>query len=93
MCVGTDYAILLRFYSDINFLLKEITKEKIKNNLQDNYCDDILTQCISFFKTIDLFIDKDFDLMKSIELNKVELERKINPEHLEYLTDLTKDEI
>ena len=31
--------------------------------------------------------------MKSIELNKVELERKINPEHLEYLSDLTKDEI
>ena len=33
MCVGQNYSILFRFYTDINFVVKEITKEKIKNNL------------------------------------------------------------
>ena len=72
----------MRFYDDINFEIKEITKEKIKNSLKDNYCDDILFQCIAFFKTIDLFIVKDYDLLKSIELNRKEIERKVETEHL-----------
>lgn len=90
LCVGENYSIILRFYDDINFEVKEITKEKIKNALKDGYCDDILFQCISFFKTIDLFITKDYDLLKSMELNRKEIERKVEPEHLQYLLELTK---
>ncbi len=93
LCVGDNYSIVLRFYADINFEVKEITKEKVKNKLKDGFCDNKLFQCISYFKAMELFIDKDFDLLKSIELNKKELERKIDPEHLDYLVKLTQDEI
>lgn len=83
----------MNFYSDINFLVKEVTKEKIKNSLKENYCDGILFQCISFFKILDMFIDKDYDLMRSLEINKKEMQRKIEPHHLIYLTELTKKEM
>ena len=42
LCVGENYSILLRFYEEIVFILKEITKEKIKEKMDVNFCDDVL---------------------------------------------------
>ena len=42
---------------------------------------------------MELFIDKDFDLLKSFEFNKKELERKIEPQNLTYLLELTQKEL
>lgn len=92
-CAGENYAVILRFYNSVNFEVKEITKEKIKNKLKDGFCNDVLFECITFFKTFELFVDKDFDLMKSFEFNKKELERKIQPSNLTYLLELTADEL
>ena len=92
-CTGDNYSVILRFYNSVNFEVKEITKEKIKNKLKDGFCNDVLFECITYFKTMELFIDKDFDLMKSFEFNKKELERKIQPENLTYLLELTSSEL
>ena len=48
---------------------------------------------MSFFKVIELFIDKDYDVIKSIEFNQKELERKIEAQHLEFLVESMKDEL
>merc|ERR1711976_117767 len=66
-CTGENYSIIINFYNSVNLQVKEITKEKIKNKLEDNFCDEIIDQCITFFKTMELFIDKDYDLIKSFE--------------------------
>lgn len=92
-CTGENFSIILRFYNSVNFEVKEITKEKIKNKLKDGFCNDVLFECITFFKTMELFIDKDFDLLKSFEFNTKELERKIQSENLSYLLDLTQGEL
>ena len=93
MCVGDNYSIVLNFYKEINYEIKEITKEKIKNKMDDNFCTNILFECVAFFKKVGLFIDLDYDLMSSMEDNKEELERKIEPENLRYLINLTENEI
>jgi hypothetical protein len=92
-CTGDNYSVILRFYNSINFEVKEITKERIKNKLTDGFCNDVLFECITYFKTMELFIDKDFDLLKSFEFNKKELERKIEPQNLTYLLELTQKEL
>lgn len=93
LCVGDNYSIILNFYKEINYEIKEITKEKIKNKMDDNFCNNILFECIAFFKKIGLFIDLDYDLLSSMQDNKEELERKIEPENLRYLMNLTESEI
>lgn len=41
-CVGTNFVIIDRFYSEIMEILTEIIKEKIKNLMIPNFCDKIL---------------------------------------------------
>lgn len=93
ICAGDNYSIVIRFYHNINFQIKEIIKEKVKGELKNGYCDNILFMCIEYFKVLEMFIEKDFDLMKAIELNRPELERKIDEDRLNYLVRLTEREV
>ncbi len=93
MCVGENYAIILRFYKEVIFEIKEITKEKIKSKLKDGFCDNILFMCIDFFKALEIFMDKDFDIVHSLELSRKNLERRIDRDKLDYLEKLTEDEV
>lgn len=92
-CVGDDYSIILKFYDDMNAYIREVTKDNIKSKLRDGYCNEHLIECLDFFRVVELFIDKDFDLLKCIEFNKVELGRKLGAPILSHLTDVTEDEI
>lgn len=90
ICVGENYSILINFYKDINFLLREITKERIKNTLKPNFCSLIVFQCIYFFKTIDMFMKKDYNLANALEMNEDVMKRTIDGENLYYLIKKTK---
>ena len=92
-CVGDNYSIVLKFYDDINSYIRELTKDHIKCKLRNGFCDDNLIECLEYFQTIELFIDKDFDLMKSLEFNKAELSRKIGTRLLSQLMKVTEDEL
>ena len=92
-CVGEDYKIVLETYENILKEIKEITKERIKNSLEEGFCEDILFMCIEYFKTIELFIDLDFDITKSLQANRKELERKINPSKLDYLIQVSENKL
>ena len=92
-CVGENYSILLQTYNRILFQVKEITKERIKNSMREGFCDPILFMCINFFQAIELFIELDYDITKSLEFNKKELERKISPVKLEYLIQISEDKL
>jgi hypothetical protein len=93
MCVGENYAIILRFYKEVIFEIKEITKEKIKSKLKDGFCDNILFMCIEYFKALEIFMDKDFEIIHSLELSRKNLERRIDRDKLDYLEKLTEDEV
>ena len=93
ICAGDNYAIVIRFYNDVNFSIKEIVKERIKGDLKNGFCDNILNACIDYFRALEIFISKDYDIMKAIELNRPELERKIDPDRLDYLVQITEQEI
>ena len=92
-CAGENYSIVIQTYSRILFQVKEITKERIKNSMREGFCDDILFMCIDFFKAIELFIELDYDITKSVEFNKKELERKISPVKLDYLIQISMDKL
>ena len=92
-CVGENYSIVIQTYERILFQVKEITKERIKNSMRDGFCDDILFMCIDFFKAIELFIELDYDITKSLEFNHKELERKISPVKLDYLIQISDDKL
>ena len=92
-CVGENYSIVIQTYERILFQVKEITKERIKNSMREGFCDDILFMCIDFFRAIELFIELDYDITKSMEFNKKELERKISPVKLDYLLQISMDKL
>ena len=92
-CAGENYSIVIQTYSRILFQVKEITKERIKNSMREGFCDDILFMCIDFFKAIELFIELDYDITKSLEFNQKELERKISPVKLDYLIQISEDKL
>ena len=92
-CAGENYSIVIQTYARILFQVKEITKERIKNSMREGFCDDILFMCIDFFKAIELFIELDYDITKSLEFNKKELERKISPVKLDYLIQISMDKL
>ena len=92
-CVGENYSIVLNSYQDILYGVKEITKERIKNSMQEGFCDDILFMCIEFFKAVELFIKLDYDITKSLDFNRKELERKINPSKLQYLIQISASKL
>ena len=92
-CVGENYSIVLNSYQDILYEVKEITKERIKNSMQEGFCDDILFMCIEFFKAVELFIKLDYDITKSLEFNRKELERKIMASKLQYLIQISASKL
>jgi hypothetical protein len=92
-CVGDNYAIILKFYDDMNAYIRELTKDNIKAKLRDGFCNNHLIECLDFFKIVEILIDKDFDLLKSIEFNRIELSRKLGASVLNHLTDITESEL
>ena len=92
-CVGDDYSIVLKFYDDMNSYIREVTKDNVKAKLRDGYCNEHLIECLDYFKVVELLIDKDFDLLKSIEFNRIELSRKLGAPILNHLTDITEAEL
>ena len=92
-CVGDNYSIVLRFYDKINQYVKELTKDNIKGKVSTNFCVVNLLSCLEFFKIIGMFIDMDFDLLKSVEINIKELNRKIGERVVKTLMDITHGEL
>ena len=92
-CVGDNYSIVLRFYDNINQYIRELTKDNIKSKIRTNYCVINLVPCLEFFKIIGMFIDMDYDLLKSVDINILELNRKIGERVVKNLMDITHDEL
>lgn len=93
MCAGANFSIVLRFYRDIGFVVKEVIKEKIKIALKNGFCDNIPFMCISFFKALELFIKMDYDLLQSLDLSVGELSRKIDEDKLNYMINVAKEQV
>ncbi len=92
-CVGDDYSIVLKFYDDMNAYIRELTKDNVKAKLRDSFCNTHLIECLDYFKVVEILIDKDFDLLKSIEFNRVELSRKLSASVLNHLSEITESEL
>ena len=70
LCVGENYSILLRFYSEIIFILKEIIKEKVKNQMTPNFCTDRTSDCLNFFIILGMFMEKEIDVENAFRINE-----------------------
>ena len=92
VCVGDNYTIVLRFYQDFNYQLRETIKERILKGLPKAFCNDSPDSCLEFFKALEMYIEKDYDLMGGLQRTMAELERKIDRERLETLVSVTEQE-
>ena len=92
-CVGDGYSIVLRFYDNINQYIRELTKDNIKSRIRSDYCVVNFIPCLEFFKIIGMLIDMDYDLIKSVDLNLEELNRKIGENVVKKLMDITHQEL
>ena len=93
LCAGDNYSIVLRFYKNLNFQIKELVKGKIKKKLSRGYCNKNAMECMEYFRMLETFINKDFELLRSIELTRSELKQKIDEDKLNYLIRITEQEI
>lgn len=93
LCAGYNYSIILRFFKEINYEVKETVKEKIKANMRSGFCDNSLYMCMDYFSMLDLFMDKDLSVMETMQANLPELERRIDKGKLEYMMRLSEQEI
>lgn len=72
-CVGPNYSILLRFYEEIVFILKEITKEKIKNQMAPDLCLDKTNECLRFFIILGTFMEKQIEVDNAFRINEKQI--------------------
>ena len=93
MCTGHSMIILTKFYDDILKEIKEMTKEKIKSDMEPGYCDNILFECIEFFRILDLYIELDYDLVVAFEINRNNILRVISRERFEDLTGIMSGKV
>lgn len=92
-CVGDNYSIVLRFYDNINQYIRELTKDNIKSRIRTDYCVVNFIPCLEFFKVVGMLIDMDFDLVKSVDMNMEELNRKIGAPVVKTLMNITNQEL
>lgn len=89
-CVGDNYSLVVEFYLDLIFKVRELLKEQVKNDLPEQFCDQITFQCLFFFKLLEMFIDKDFNVLKSFESSHGEIIEYIEEPKLTVMIESTK---
>lgn len=93
LCTGQDYNIVFRFYKQLNERVIEVIVEKIKNDMEEGYCDGIILECVQFFKYVREAMKKNLEILSLFENQKEIMERQIHPINLEYLTSLLNNQI
>ena len=93
LCTGDNYNIVFRFFEQISERIREVIIEKMKNSMDEGYCDGIILECVQFFKYVRDGMKKNFDMLSLFENQKTIMERQIHPINLEYLTTLLRNEI
>lgn len=84
---------MLRFFQQMNEKIQEVIIEKIKNSMDQGYCDGIVMECISFFRQVKQAMQRNLDTMSIFKSQKEVMERSIHPINLEYLTGLLEKHI
>lgn len=75
------------------FIVKQITKERIKKSLETNSCEEHLNECIYFFGLVDLFIQKQFNIKRSLIFNESRIQEEIGKDMSEKLISFAKEEV
>lgn len=92
-CAGKKGDTLTRYYNDIKFLIKKYLYETIIQTLRKGYCDEDFNSCMEYFRSIQVFVELNFDIASSIDANFDILESIMGVDKLQYLKSLTVDVI
>lgn len=71
----------------MSFFINETIKEKIKKNLPNDILEYNTESCLYFFQIVQNLIEMNYSLVSSIELNKEDLQKRIQPTILKSLKD------
>lgn len=68
-CNGKDNIEIQRFYNDIDWQIKDFLRQAIREQLRPGFCDKIFMQCYEYVQNIEVFMNLDYNVAKSIKSN------------------------
>lgn len=92
-CLGPSGKRLRAYELDINFLMKKFFVDKIFARLVDGFCDGDFTACVEFYRAVQLFLELEFDLKKTLTANRDSMLDTIPEDKLNFFVELSSQEI
>ena len=82
-CNGKENLEIQRFYNDIDWEIKDFLRKGVRDQLRPGFCDKIFMQCFEYVQNIEVFMNRNFNVSKSIKANlKVLLDRIENENYI-----------
>jgi hypothetical protein len=92
-CVGEKAEKLAYYYNDIKYLTKKFFMDEVETIMFSGVCDDDYTKCVHFFKEIQLFVEMEYNIRKSLLQNTDIMEDLIGREKLEFYEYIIHDKV
>jgi hypothetical protein len=74
-CAGERGVRLTKYYNDIKFLTKKKFYDEMKKTFKKGYCDEDINICLEYFRAVQLFVELNYDVGESLNVNFQDLEK------------------
>ena len=68
-CNGKENIEIQRFYNDIDWQIKDFLRQGVRDQLRPGFCDKIFMQCFEYVQNIEVFMNLNYNVRKSIKCN------------------------
>jgi hypothetical protein len=68
-CNGINNIEIQRFYNDIDWQIKDFLRQGVRDQLRPGFCDKIFMQCYEYVQNIEVFMNLNYNVRKSIKCN------------------------
>ena len=92
-CAGERGIRLTRYYNDIKFLIRKKFYDEMKKTFKKGYCDEDINICLEYFRAVQLFIELNYDVGESLNVNFQELETLITLPKLKLFNGLFSENL
>ena len=68
-CNGPENIEIQRFYNDIDWQIKDFLRQGVRDQLRPGFCDKIFMQCFEYVQNIEVFMNLNYNVRKSLKCN------------------------
>ena len=92
-CAGERGIRLTKYYNDIKFLIRKKFYDEMRKTFKKGYCDEDINICLEYFRAVQLFIELNYDVGESLNINFQELEKLITLPKLKLFNGLFSENL